>query len=98
MVLRDIVPNKKDNVLLCKKNNSSSRVLEIIPKELHEFARRSLTKLFRDSLTLNDHLQYDYKEQKDAVEDEIVDDFQNVAEYIQYLEMRLEQCGIVFED
>lgn len=98
MVLRDAVPKKKDNVLLCKKNSASSRALEVIPKELHEFARRSLTKLFRDSLTLNDNLQYEYKEQKDAVEDEIVDDFQNVAEYIQYLELRLEQNGIIFED
>lgn len=84
--------------LICKKQEPDHAPFATIPRELHETARRSLIKLFKDSLHLNDQVKYETREQKDGVEEEIIEDFQIVSEYIQYLELWLEKNGMPIED
>lgn len=66
---------------------------EPIPRDIHTTARNSLIKMFRDSLALNDHKTPD-ENHHEMLEGEVVDDFQNVVDYITYLLLRLETKGI----
>jgi hypothetical protein len=84
--------------LIWQRQDSPHANFATIPRELHETARRSLIKLFRDSLHLNDQVKHDTKEQRESVEEDIIDDFQNVAEYIHYLELWLEKNGLPIDD
>jgi hypothetical protein len=69
-----------------------------ISKSFQDEARRSLIKLFRDSLHLNDHASHSSPSAKDILEENIIEDFQMVSDYMKYLEMWLERFDIVIED
>lgn len=56
-------------------------------KNYKSTARESLARLLRDSLELNDRQNVDLK-QKQEVEDEILDDFLAVLDYIKYIELK----------
>jgi hypothetical protein len=89
---------RRAKALIWQREEAQLAPVSTIPRELHDTARRSLIKLFRDSLHLNDQVKYETKRQGESVEEDIIDDFQIVAEYIQYLEMWLEKNGMPIED
>lgn len=89
---------RRAKALIWKKQDDTSVPVALIPKVLHDGARKSLIKLFRDSLHLNDQVKHEDHQQKEVVDDDIIEDFQIVSEYIQYLEMWLEKNGIVIEE
>lgn len=64
-----------------------------IPRDIHTVARKSLIKMFKDSLSFNDAKELP-EEAHASIEDDIVNDFQNIADYISYLLLRLSQKGI----
>lgn len=66
-----------------------------IPKDIHTIARNSLIKMFRDSLAFNDYKSPD-ESHHEILEAEIVDDFQNVIDYLNYLLLRLKSKGVTF--
>lgn len=80
------------------KSNSGAKFGESpIPRDIHEDAGRCLVKLFKDSLYLNDKSTNVDKNTRLGIEDEIVNDFCMVREYIQYLLIRLAKFGIDLE-
>lgn len=89
---------RRAKALIWQKEESPIAPFATIPRELHETARRSLIKLFRDSLHLNDQVKHDSKEARESVEEDIIEDFQIVAEYIHYLELWLEKNGMPIDD
>jgi hypothetical protein len=89
---------KKIKALVCKQNLPPPEPAAIIPKQFHDEARRSLIKLFRDSLHLNDHANHTSSEVKESLEDDIIEDFQMVSDYIQYLEMWIARSNIIIKD
>jgi hypothetical protein len=89
---------RRAKALIWQKQEEPTAPIAFIPKELHDVARKSLIKLFRDSLHLNDQIKHTDTQQKEAIEDDIIEDFQIVSEYIQYLELWLEKSGIVLSD
>jgi hypothetical protein len=89
---------RRAKALIWQKQEPDHAPFATIPRELHETARRSLIKLFRDSLHLNDQVKYDTRDQKEGVEEDIIEDFQIVAEYIHYLELWLEKNGMPIDD
>lgn len=89
---------RRAKALLWQKQNDSPAPIAYIPKMIHDAARKSLIKLFRDSLHLNDQISHADGRTKDAIEEDIIEDFQIVSEYIQYLEVWLEKNGVVVED
>lgn len=89
---------KKPANTLLRRTSSGVPVKEIIPKEIHSAARQSLANLFRDSLYLNDQLDHESEIAKNSVQDDILEDFQIVSEYLIYLELRLKQNGIDIEN
>lgn len=80
------------------KEEQSSAPVATIPKSFRDEARRSLIKLFRDSLHLNDHASHSSPSAKEVLEEDIIEDFQMVCDYIKYLEIWLERSDIVIED
>lgn len=58
-------------------------------KEMYEIARLALIRLFQDSLELND--RNEPGEAKDAAEEAIMEDFNTVADYLQYLRLMVEK-------
>jgi hypothetical protein len=89
---------RRAKALIWRREEPQHPAFATIPRDLHETARRSLIKLFRDSLHLNDQVKYETSQQREAVEEDIIDDFQIVAEYIQYLELWLEKNGMPIDD
>lgn len=77
---------------------TDDRKTESLPKDIHEAARTSLIRLFRDSLSLNDNVKHPLLSDKEAIESEIVDDFQMVADYIQYLLLQLNRKDVILGD
>lgn len=77
---------------------AKGKIVELIPRDLYQIYRRSLTKLLRDSLTLNDQLREKSPTNHGLVEDDIMMDFENVAEFLKYLMMKLQQKGVELED
>lgn len=89
---------RRAKALLWEKQDASAAPIAYIPKILHDAARKSLIKLFRDSLHLNDQATHSDPRAKEAIEDDIIEDFQIVSEYIQYMEVWLEKNGVVVEE
>lgn len=89
---------KRGKAQLWQKKADLPLPVAFIPRILHDSARKSLIKLFRDSLHLNDQIKYEDKQQKNSIEDDIIEDFQIVSEYVQYLEMWLEKLGVALDD
>lgn len=77
---------------------TDDRKLETLPKDIHDAARTSLIRLFRDSLNLNDKIKYELPTDRECIESEIVDDFQMVADYIQYLLLQLNRKDVILGD
>lgn len=58
---------------------------------MHEIARQALLRLFQDSLELNDRNEPGAA--KDDAEEAIIEDFNTVADYLQYLLLMVQKYG-----